>query len=511
MLTTSSVMDGNQGVAVLGPFPHPVEMHFPHLRRGHVHRATLAIQAVEPEVETFGWDTVFAVSIADVNRAITRAGIPPMSFQFEDEDGSVTGTFGTWQLCRGGDGNFVCFAIPITAGAMHFGGKSYPIAGITVIVELRLCYLSQTETATPQGSYQNLVVRTHSTNPDEPLVTVRPLKYSGQPLRLDVGWVMEGYLQAWFNRHLENFNHVFATVALNRKVDHDGFEWLAPKYTGYAYVDGSNDANSYLGVLCMTLRPNADGLVAQLSQSAIPKNARAGFLISQGLFLEKMVLPALPKAFRDATEQDFAISAGKTAITNTRPVKTKTVTHDNVTYYPELEELKVRVVGDELWVESHTQVELSSGIWGHIRSTHFLRLKLVNKPDGTQTISYEESRDATVDTPWTTFSSGIEIGKIILEIFAAIVTLVLTVLTAGAFLVVALIIVGLVMGLAIAAPDIVAAVLKKDTLNDVPPIDLLVLNSTAPITWSGASDFKLTSLNLNGSIQLGGDPGFSVT
>lgn len=186
------------------------------------------------------------------------------------------------------------------------------------------------------------------------------------------------------------------------------------------------------------------------------------------------------------------------------------MTHDGKTYYPELEVLTIRVVGDELQVESHTQVELSSGIWGHVRSTHFVRLKLMNKSDGAQTITYEESREPIVDTPWTTVSEGIEIGKIILEIFAVIVTAILTVLTGGAFLVVALIIVGLVMGLAIAAPDIVAAVMKKETTNDVPAIDLLVLNSTAPINWAGASDFKLTWLGLNGSLQLGGDPGFAA-
>lgn len=75
-------------------------------------------------------------------------------------------------------------------------------------------------------------------NPDDPPVTVQPLRFAGQAPPQVAQWVMEGALQAWFITHLEDFTHVFAIVALNRKVDHDGFQWLAPQYTGYAYIDG---------------------------------------------------------------------------------------------------------------------------------------------------------------------------------------------------------------------------------------------------------------------------------
>jgi hypothetical protein len=45
--------------------------------------------------------------------------------------------------------------------------------------------------------------------------------------------------------------------------------------------------------------------------------------------------------------------------------------------------------------------------------------------------------------------------------------------------------------------------------SDVPSIDLLVLNSTASIRWTGAGQFRLTGLHLNGWLQFGGDPEFA--
>jgi hypothetical protein len=222
-----------------------------------------------------------------------------------------------------------------------------------------------------------------------------------------------------------------------------------------------------------------------------------------------MVRPALPRAFPGSIDADFGLSEKRTEVHSKRKLSTETVQHDGTTYHPQLESLSITIVGDELHISSDTSVELSPGIIGHMKATHFVRLKLVNKPDGTETITYEQARDPIVTEPTVTYSEGIEIIKIILEIFAVIVTAILTVLTAGAFLLVALVIVGLVVGLAIAAPQIVGLVLKKDIRNDIPSIDLLVLNSTAPIRWTGASQFRLTSLSLNGCLQMGGDPGFA--
>ena len=64
---------------------------------------------------------------------------------------------------------------------------------------------------------------------------------------------------------------------------------------------------------------------------------------------------------------------------------------------------------------------------------------------------------------------------------------------------------GLLIGLAQKAPDIIGAIGKMEA----PSIDLLVLNTTDPVKWADSKDFRLTSVGLNDSLQMGGDPCFA--
>jgi hypothetical protein len=75
---------------------------------------------------------------------------------------------------------------------------------------------------------------------------------------------------------------------------------------------------------------------------------------------------------------------------------------------------------------------------------------------------------------------------------ALIIMAVLTVLTDGAFLIVALIIVGLLVGLLEALPTLIADVAGNKVSKDSPSVALLVSNSTDPIRWPGGSAFVLT-------------------
>ena len=80
------------------------------------------------------------------------------------------------------------------------------------------------------------------------------------------------------------------------------------------------------------------------------------------------------------------------------------------------------------------------------------------------------------------------IENMIFRVVAILITLLVTELIANIALIIQ----------AIAAGD-------KDK---IPPIDLMVINATSPITWPLATGFLLTSAGINESLQLGGDPQF---
>ena len=99
---------------------------------------------------------------------------------------------------------------------------------------------------------------------------------------------------------------------------------------------------------------------------------------------------------------------------------------------------------------------------------------LATKPDGSQTLLYEQSRPTAQDHATKSTADG-EALTMILEIAAAVITLILALLTDGVSVIIA----------------------------------LLVSNSTNPIRWPGGSDFQLTYASMNDSLQLGGNPGFA--
>jgi Clostridium P-47 protein len=500
----------------MASFEYPVVVNLPRhlvsptIALVHGNVKPMADPAPVISADTFGWDTVFAIRVSDVNRAIVKQSCSPHTFSAETCGCTMAGDFGDWKICLRGDGHLVRFAIPIAKGHFTMNGKTTDISGATAEVELRLEFLPHAPEANAQpGDSRKLVVKTSPNVAGEAAVTVEALDLPKGHMEQVAQWTLQGMLEEWLNAHIADFGHIFSEVVLNAKVDKGSFDWLDAKYTSYAYLDGPTDDTSMLGVLCLTRTSKPDQHVSQLSHAVIPQGARAGFLISETLLMERMILPALPHAFPGSTSSDFELTDKGTAARAKGKLAAPPVPHDGKTYYPVVEEFTVSIVGNELHVASLVSVELSAGIYGHMRSTHFVRLTLANKADGSQTISYEEARPPAIEQPTVTYSEGVGVVGWVLVLFGVLVTLILSILTGGAFLIVAMAIVGLIIGAAVAAPNIVGLVLKKNMQSDVPSIDLLVLNSTAPIRWAGAGKFRLTGLQLNGCLQFGGDPAFA--
>ncbi len=51
---------------------------------------------------------------------------------------------------------------------------------------------------------------------------------------------------------------------------------------------------------------------------------------------------------------------------------------------------------------------------------------------------------------------------------------------------------------------------QSGNLESIPSLDKLTTNATKPVSWPNAAQYTLTSVQLNGSLQLGGNPGFAA-
>lgn len=489
---------------------YQAQFHFPHLaqkpERPFTNLALVQSPAPQTNADTFGWDTAFAISADDVNKAIVDKKSSPTTFDATapDTSCSATGTFGNWQL-TGGAGVVVHMSIPLITGNFLYQGKTTKMDGLTFIVEVKLNFIPPQPAQSDTPSSHDLLIHSKATT-SEPIVSVLDVT-GGSVSDFIIKALMSGLMQSWLNENLDAFAHTFSTVSLNRIVDHENFKWLAPTHTSYAYNSGADLKSSTFGVLCMTEGRDPGKLMSQLSPSAIPIGARSGFLIAQERFLEKMVLPSLPKAFPGAKASDFTMSKDRTKVINTGNVKTKPVTNAGTTYYPEITKLEIHIQGNEIIVDSTTRTDIGLGTYSEVTVTSYQNIILADKPGGGQTLAYKTSRPSITDNATKTTATGAA-EKIALELAALVIGLILTVLTEGAFLIIALIIIALLVGLMEALPKVIANAVGNKITKDSPSLALLVTNATAPITWPGGSDYVLTSAQLSGSLQLGGNPGF---
>ena len=457
---------------------------------------------------TYGWDTVFAMPIADVNSVIAAKKSSPTSFQCQIQSGmSIDGTFSDWQITQGGDGKLIHMLVPVTTISLTAQGKTFNANNLGALIEVELHYIPHTEQPSDvnQGTLHNLVLKTSSTSPSEKVVTVLNLIVpETEVLDPMLSIYMKAGLEMWFNENLDQFEHVFATVNLNRKADQGQWEWLYPTYTGYAYIDRDSEADCLLGILCMTQNRSADSLAEQISEAAIPLGSKAGFLISAERFLTCLVMPQLATSFPGSKFSDFELYSNLLGIRNTGDLSMPPVEESGSTYHPVMKTFNFEIDGTEVKVYGYSETDVSPGVTAWCESTHWYQITLGTNSSGEQTLVWKESQTA-IENHGVNKAAWVEITEEIATVVLVIVAAVFTAATDGAGAIVVALIGGLITGAAANAANIEALVAK----NDAPSMDLLVLNSTDPIKWSDSKDFDLNYASLNESLQLGGDASFS--
>ncbi len=468
--------------------------------------------------DTLGWDTVYAIRIPDANNAITAKKASPKTFKQTitdpdlDIEVSIEGDFGDWTIGTGGDGKNLHMKIPITKGTYKAKNKTYSLNNCYAVINVQLAYfpLEMSKELSEDGSTHDLKLKTSQTATD-PIVSLISFIFPQDADRPASDALLQGTFRNWFNSNIQQFEHVFSTVNINLLAKE--LQWLKPTYTSYAYSDHLDPDKSFFAVLCMTDGRSGKGLTHALSPSAIAPGSRASFLISRSLFVEKSILPGIPIAFVDSTVNDFKMINGNTEIMNKDDVKLKMspVRYGAIDYTPYAESFDITINNNEIVTKMKSHIEFSPGIDVYIYTTTYQTIELVNKPDGTQTIGYKETRPTesiheVVTAMWvkiTTFIIsaivaivGVFVGNLVKEVVTKIIIAIIVVL------------IGALIALLL---NVVLQVLAKGVAESMPPIDPMIKAATDPIVWPTATtQFKLTSAQLNGSVQFGGDPSFQL-
>lgn len=265
--------------------------------------------------DTEGWDTVSAITYTAVNEAIAKLGSYPKNFKQAADDNSVvaSGEFTGWKITTGGSGPLIHVELTVANGKLVPEGE--PPKSFQGSVEIEL----QSEFVPQAGKPSALDLKLTKKAP----VTATGANLPG--LSKMYASATKDLIATWLSSHLDEFNHVFATVNLDRQLLKDGIPWLAPSFQGYAVAEPmpphATPDSSVFAVMCLIDgRQPGPGMAEQISPFAIPSGHKAGFLISQGKFLEHIMLPGLGMLFKGLDGKNlsdyFEVAGNGTLIQN---------------------------------------------------------------------------------------------------------------------------------------------------------------------------------------------------
>lgn len=466
-----------------------------------------------------GWDTVFAVPIDRINKAIVKRKVSPKKLDYKIQAASkfhMQADFGDWQIIPKGDGSIIRMSLPMKnmKGGYTVSGKDYTFTcdECVGIIEIKLNFLPHDHSIPiiggdgkalpdpPKGTKRHkLVARTKSDDPADPVASfvvldfIKPLSLPGAKTSIEAAF------EAWCNENLEQFSHIFTIVDLNDKIASGKWAFCKPHITNYAYVDKGTPETSILGVLCMTSNDPVPQ-VQEVTNFAIPENCQASFLINAKRFLKDMIKPSLSGIWSNLKPSDLEVASNNKMIQlkSGRKISLPQITtKDGDKYTPVMSMFSLEIMGDELKVDMHTDVEVSSGIHATCTSTNWFRIKLGKNKKGKQTLVYEDARKP-VKTTGHYHDEGIVILKDILIVIGIILSLLSIVVDDGAGLVVAAALVTCLVG------QYELNNIEMAHQNDAPALDDLSSSFNTPIIWPDSKDFDLQTAGMAESLQLGG-------
>ena len=458
--------------------------------------------AADEAIFTYGWDTAFAIPLREVNRAIVARRSSPQRMLRAEASHSVVARFGDWQVCQGGAGQVIRLRLPLCDGRLVFKGtgQSIHFDSAEAVVEVALHYQPQGTLPGPDGA-RPYALKVNPQPGDRPAMRVLDLKTHPALDPLSNALVQQA-LADWGARQLDEFDHLFCVVDLDRQVNQERWGYVTPHVVSYAYVDRETEAESLLAVLCMTGSRTGEDATRAISPLAIPRGSARGFLINQTRVLYDLVRPAIMQAFPGLDDLAFLMNEDATELylAERAAPSLEALAHQGMRYYPQLTQLHARCAGHKLALTSQVRFELSPGVMGLFRCQHSYRLGLLQTPGG-QSLSFQQAGPAQIELRLQQ-AEGSQISSATLALSQPLQQRVLQALTERAEAVLG----GTLAGLMLGADQMHPAWIAKVNRPESPPIDLLLAQAVRPIHWATSTAYKVNYAGLNRALQLGASP-----
>jgi len=309
-------------------------------------------------MDLYGWDTGYATTIAEVNKALADPQTVLRSFAVTEQGMTVQGSFGAWSIVAGGAGELLHLQTAIASGAITGGGApNAELAGLAVLLEINLQFLpSKLPSRQDLGfSFQRVG------KPGQPCApgVVTPLRVLDPDKKLS--FLQEALLGAAVAQCLVDkasaISFAFASIGVAPSAD----SWLTPVTCGYAYFQtGAGDG--YLVVLGATDARDTSRLSRQIDPELVTGAGSGFFAISEALFLQYVIQPVLPSVYPGTDATCFRYDAAHKRIDATKPIGVGGVKSGAITYNPKITALSITVSGGNVVASASGNCDLGIGM-----------------------------------------------------------------------------------------------------------------------------------------------------
>lgn len=372
------------------------------------------------------WDTAFAIDLSLANVALARSRDRLIiDFDIQNPDGlrlAATGSFGDWQIVDGGSGQFVNLRLPIVSGTLTTAApepKTVDLGGTAFVTSIALDLIPEAGRAVQDLRFDISDAGAIGEPPRPGAVT--PIRIDDPEHRLDEvqGALLLAALATYLAAHADRISFIFATVNL---VPPTTDSWLAPVHSAFVYADRSAAAGGALVILSVTTDRDISGLARMVDPALLSSGYQAAFAFSRELFLEHILMPALPEVFgHGADPASFGFDSGSKQIVNTRPLRMDSVRAGLIDYSPTINRLTLGIDNDALMGRYEGGCDLKAGI----SMTFWVapRNRIVYDAEKRALLFLEDSSAPSghdADVPWWWFAGG-PIVRLIVEIVVRVI------------------------------------------------------------------------------------------
>jgi len=316
-------------------------------------------------VDLQGWDIASAMNADQVNAGLKAATDDVMTlFAYQESPALAAGRFLPWRLATGGSGEYVHLELPVSQGTLSGMGPDVALDGLTLRLQVPL-KLVRTD---PQQSDLRLDLHTLADGEQ-----IDDIVHSGNAFTIDTPGVVDPT-----NRLTDTQRRAFAKLLAAglagraSEIDYafarlGGAAGIAgfppPVNAAFSYTDLGDPPAGYLVILATIDARDTSGLSAQFEPELLDGDPAAVVALSGDIVLRSLLMPGLPGAIGHGTNPgSFRWDAPNEAVVSTTTIHLDSCKSGLITYYPQIDGLSIRIVGNQIQTVANGSCDLYLGL-----------------------------------------------------------------------------------------------------------------------------------------------------